>query len=78
MMTKFKEIITKSEVQWWIGIVSLILAVTIWGLRLEGKVNTMIALQEAQTIQVNKISESVMKLWKNVVALNAKHDIPTQ
>jgi hypothetical protein len=66
--------ITKTDIKFWITIMAIVVSATIWGIRLEGKVNTTISLLEDQRTRTNNLTISINDLWRQVTVLNTLHD----
>jgi len=69
-----KDMISKTDLKFWMTIMAIIVSITIWGIRLEGKVNTAISLIEDQRTTTRNLTTSINDLWKQVTALNTLHN----
>ena len=77
MIKKINEMLTKTDVKFWMTIVAVIVSVTVWGVRLEGRLETVIALQTKQEEEISLLTQNVNSLWQNVIILNTLQDLAT-
>ena len=69
-------LITQSEIKFWTGIIAVIVSLTIWGVRLEGRIDNIVSLMEDQKDKLEKLTDSENRLWKNMTNITAKVNIP--